>query len=75
MSQVVRRSYRRVFPDKPLVPQGHSVTIRMAEGDRLRLRRLAIKRGQRMSDVVLNKKETPFAPLWWDRYPEIRSNN
>lgn len=28
----------------------------------------------RVTDVLLNKAQTPFAPLWWDRYPEIRSS-
>ena len=26
----------------------------------------------RVTDVLLNKGQTPFAPLWWDRYPEIK---
>ena len=26
----------------------------------------------RNTGVVLNKSQTPFAPLWWDRYPEVK---
>jgi hypothetical protein len=25
-----------------------------------------------VSDLVLNKNETPFAPLYWDRYEQIK---
>jgi hypothetical protein len=27
----------------------------------------------RVTDLLLNKNQTPFAPLWWDRYPEIEA--
>jgi hypothetical protein len=26
-----------------------------------------------ITGFVLNKNETPFAPLYWDRYPQIKT--
>lgn len=29
---------------------------------------------QQIPGMVINKSETPFAPLWWDRYEQIKPN-
>lgn len=29
---------------------------------------------QQITGLLLNKNETPFAPLYWDRYPQIKSS-
>ena len=30
---------------------------------------------QGIAGFVLNKNETPFAPLYWERYPQIKSGH
>lgn len=31
--------------------------------------------GKQTSGLLLNKNQTPFAPLYWDRYPQIKSDH
>ncbi len=42
--------------------------------DKVSLRPAAVPNAQRVPNLVLNKSETPFAPLYFDRYEAIKKS-
>ena len=67
--------------NRPLAPNSvQNVAVQIAQGGAVKsemsLMRAApqwYKAIQGIAGFVLNKNETPFAPLYWERYPQIKS--
>lgn len=75
------KSLARVMGNRPLAPNSvQNVAVQLVQQGAVK-HELSAERAQpnwyatlpQVAGVVLNKNETPFAPLYWDRYEQIKS--
>jgi hypothetical protein len=75
------RTLARLMNNRPLVPTAiQNITVQIVQQGAAR-DELSLARAQpgwfanmpQISGSILNKNETPFAPLYWDRYEQIKA--
>ena len=75
------KTLARVMGNRPMTPNAlQNIAVQLVQQGAVK-HELSLERGQpnwyatmpQVAGLVLNKNETPFAPLYWDRYEQIKS--
>lgn len=76
------KSLARLMGNKPVLPNTvQNIAVQILQQGAVKSE-VSLERGQapqwfaslpQMTGMVLNKNETPFAPLYWDRYEQIKA--
>ena len=75
------KTLARVMGNRPMAPNAlQNIAVQIVQQGAVK-HELSLERGQpnwyatlpQVPGLVLNKNETPFAPLYWDRYEQIKS--
>ncbi len=75
------KTLARVMGNRPMAPNAiQNIAVQVVQQGAVK-HELSLERGQpnwyttmpQVAGLVLNKNETPFAPLYWDRYEQIKS--
>ena len=74
------RALARVANNRPIAESCQNIAVQIVHSGMVKAES-SLARAQpqwfatlpQISGFVLNKDQTPFAPLYWDRYPQIKS--